>query len=346
MGDNYNRYRNMNDHNPRYGPAPYADFNPPRYLRNPDVQTFFGSSKLRLWRTSSIKKQSRGIVINTDSGVRLTGAFSKTSFASARGLVILLHGWEGSMASTYVVTSAQYLLDRGFDIFRLNLRDHGPSHHLNPGIFYATLMDEVCSAVIQVTAMFPSQPVFLCGFSLGGNFVLRMARRWSQNGRDDLGLRHVFAISPVLDPSAATDAIDRHPVIQYYFLRKWRRSLRIKQDCFPRHYNFENIITLPTVRSTTDQLLLQYSNYAHSDEYFAGYNIAGQALSSVTIPATIITAADDPIIPAADFDQLPDNPNLHVIVHKFGGHNGFINHWQGHTWYEKYIFQMLLKTCP
>ena len=333
----------MNNSNSRYVQTQYTDFNPPRYLRNPDVQTFFGSSKLRLWRTGSIETKARDIVITTDTGVRLTGAFSKTAQSPAKGLVILLHGWEGSKASTYVMTSGQYLLDRSFDVFRLNLRDHGPSHHLNQGLFYATLLDEVSSAITRATTMFTSRPVFLCGFSLGGNFTLRLARNWSQNGANNLELRHLFAISPVLDPSAATDAIDRHPVIQYYFLRKWRRSLRIKQKYFPRHYNFDKILTLSTVRSTTDRLLQEYSNYAHTEEYFAGYNITGNALRSVIIPTTIITAADDPIIPAADFDQLPDNPSLKVIVHKFGGHNGFIDHWRGYTWYEKHIHQVLLK---
>jgi predicted alpha/beta-fold hydrolase len=332
---------NMND--TQFETNTYNPFNPPRYLRNSDVQTFFGSSKLRLWRTGSINTHARDIIITTDAGVRLTGAITKTAHSQTKGLAILLHGWEGSMASTYVVTSGQYFLDRGFDVFRLNLRDHGPSHHLNQGLFYATLLDEVCSAISRAAAMFTSRPAFLCGFSLGGNFVLRAARKWSQNGAKTPRFRHFFAISPVLDPSAATDAIDRHPVIQYYFLRKWKRSLRKKQDCFPRHYHFEHIIALPTVRRITDQLLQDYSNYDHAEDYFADYNIAGNALHSVTVPTTIITAADDPIIPATDFDQLPDNPCLRVIVHQYGGHNGFIDHWRGYTWYERYIHQVFLK---
>ena len=106
----------MNNSNSRYVQTQYTDFNPPRYLRNPDVQTFFGSSKLRLWRTGSIETKARDIVITTDTGVRLTGAFSKTAQSPAKGLVILLHGWEGSKASTYVMTSGQYLLDRSFDL--------------------------------------------------------------------------------------------------------------------------------------------------------------------------------------------------------------------------------------
>ena len=41
---------------------------------------------------------------------------------SDKGLVILIHGWEGNADSMYLVSSAGYLYDRGLNVFRLNSR--------------------------------------------------------------------------------------------------------------------------------------------------------------------------------------------------------------------------------
>ena len=74
-------------------------------------------------------------------------------FEKAAGQVILLHGWEGSADSTYILRTGNALYRRGYDIFRLNFRDHGDSHHLNRGIFYAVLLEEVFQAVRQATSL-------------------------------------------------------------------------------------------------------------------------------------------------------------------------------------------------
>ncbi|HSO20071.1 MAG TPA: alpha/beta fold hydrolase, partial [Desulfosarcina sp.] len=166
---------------------------------------------------------AREVVLTTAEGVRLLGYESRHVPPSSRGLAILLHGWEGSSSSTYIRTTGRFLFREGYDVFRLNFRDHGPSHHLNRGLFYAVLLDEVVDAVRQIAAKEHGGPVFLAGFSLGGNFALRIARQCT--AAPIPGLRHIVAISPVLDPEKATDRIDGSRWILRYFLKKWRRSL-------------------------------------------------------------------------------------------------------------------------
>jgi len=195
-------------------------YNPPWYLQNGHVQTFLASSPFRAWGKNPMRAAAREIIIKTPEGIRLQGYYSRHKSKMPAGLVILLHGWEGSADSTYIACTGRTLYRCGYDIFRLNFRDHGDSHHLNPGIFYAVLLEEVYQAVRQVSELAGGTPVFMAGFSLGGNFALRIARRM---GDDPVGnLRHVVAVSPVLDPAKATDRIDRQPFIRKYFLKKLR----------------------------------------------------------------------------------------------------------------------------
>ncbi len=296
-----------------------------------------GSYRLRRLDHSAMYTAARTVTLTTDAGVRLGGALSGRPTAGTKGLVILLHGWEGSLNSTYVLSAADVLFNQGWDVFRLNLRDHGHTHHLNPGLFYATLLDETYAGVMMAARLRPDAPVFLAGFSLGGNFALRIARQWSASPETDIDLRRVVAVSPVLDPARATDAIDRHRMIRLYFMRKWRRSLTVKARCFPEHYDFTAVTALPTIRRMTEVLLQQYTDYRCADEYFAAYGLPWDSLRTIRVPTTIITAKDDPIIPVDDFYRLALNRQIRLLIQPHGGHNGFVRDLRGYRWYEDFM---------
>lgn len=310
----------------------HQQLNPPFFLKHAGVQTVLGSIGLRAWGRNPMAAAARQIVITTVEGVRLLGYMSRQARPHDKGLAILLHGWEGSSESTYIRTTGRFLFSRGLDVFRLNLRDHGPSHHLNTGIFYAVLLDEVFDAVRQITAAENGNPVFLAGFSLGGNFALRIARQCATSPIP--GLLQVVSISPVLDPDKATDRIDNSRLILKYFLKKWRRSLSIKQRLYPQHYDFSALMGIDSIREMTERLLASYSSYGSARDYFKGYTLTDGHLGRITVPTTIITAQDDPIIPVEDFYGLQASPSTQIIIQPYGGHNGFLDGWRLNGWYE------------
>ena len=66
------------------------------------------------------------------------------------------------------------LFAAGFDVFRLNFRDHGDTHHLNPGLFHSCRLEEVVHALADLQDRLQARRWCLAGFSLGGNFSLRV----------------------------------------------------------------------------------------------------------------------------------------------------------------------------
>ena len=318
-------------------------FEPPLFLKNAHVQTVLASSKLRTLGPNAMRAVARKEIIATAEGVKLLGYHSVQKNRQAKGLVILLHGWEGSVDSTYLLRCSRSLYRHGYDIFRLNFRDHGDSHHLNSGIFYAVLLEEVYQAVIQAAEFARGGPVFLIGFSLGGNFVLRILAKCVSVPFTNL--RHAVSISPVLNPEESTMQIDRIAFIRKYFLTKWRRSLAKKQELFPDLYDFEYVMDLKTIQAVTDALLEKYSNFESARDYFHAYSIMESAIESVNTPTTIITAEDDPIIPIKDFYNLKLNKHIQLIIHSYGGHNGFITGFMLQSWYENRIIKLFDQIC-
>jgi predicted alpha/beta-fold hydrolase len=303
-------------------PISTGAYRPGWLLRNGHLQTFLASSGLRARGPNPMLDCARDAVVETAQGIRLLGSWSIPQSGRGKALAVLLHGWEGSMDSTYVRCLGRALFRRGYAVFRLNFRDHGRSHHLNSGIFYAAFAEEVYDAVRQAALAQPALPVFLVGFSLGGNFALRIALLAGR--RSTPALKHVVAVSPVLDPQESTARADRHPVVRRYFMNKWRRSLALKQQLFPDLYDFSDVIRSQSIRQATDLILERYSGFPSATAYFLAYTLTGDALGDLAVPATLVTACDDPIIPVEDFHALRAGPESRVVIHPHGGHNGFL----------------------
>lgn len=279
-------------------------------------------------------------VLDCGAGVRLQGFHTRqTALPQARALVILLHGWEGSAQSTYLTHLGGRLLSEGCDVFRLNFRDHGDSHHLNAELFHSCRIDEVVGAVAAVARMFPERPLIIGGYSLGGNFALRVALRARAAG---VALAWAFAVCPAVSPHAAMNAIERVPIYSFYFLHKWRRSLRRKQALFPQSELFtREEMRNASLRELTRRLVERHTDFASLDDYFNGYALTGDRLAALDVPATILTAQDDPIIPVADFHALQLAAQTELVIVPHGGHCGFIRDASLRSWAEDFLIERL-----
>jgi predicted alpha/beta-fold hydrolase len=314
------------------------EFNPPFYLRSTFAQTLLAGSAIRKWGDNPVLEFAQEVILNPIDDVRLQGFYSSQLHRQTKGLVMLLHGWEGSVNSAYILSTGKFLYNNGYSVFRLNYRDHGDTHHLNPGLFYAVLLDEVFNAVRQVSEYERELPFYLVGFSMGGNFALRIARKCADNPIHNLS--HVMSISPVLDPEKSTYAIDNVYPLRRYFLKKWQRSLMKKQAYFPELYDFSEVLPLEMISEMTDWMIERYSDYENASDYFSHYAVLDNALADINVPTTIISAQDDPIIPVDDFYDLKTNSLTDLILHRYGGHNGFLETLSGRAWYEKKMIEI------
>lgn len=320
-----------------------GDFRPPAWLSNRHVQSIFPSLPFRRpgveRRCSVLVRASQNLLLDCGDGARLLAHHASQEMLGrepASRLAVLLHGWEGSSDSLYVLSLGQYLLDRGFDVIRLNLRDHGESHHLNPEIFHSCRIGEVVGAVRRIQELNPGRGLHLAGFSLGGNFFLRVAARARDAG---IELERVVAVCPVLDPEHTLVRLETGwALYREYFVWKWHRSLKKKQAAWPDLYNLSDAQALDNLTDMTDHLVRKYGGFPSLQEYLRGYAIVDDVLGSIVHPTRIISAADDPIIPVEDLDRIAGPRALAVTRTAFGGHCGYYDARRGGTWIEREIY--------
>ncbi len=314
---------------------------PPFYLRNPVLQTVMSSLKIRNSKEHPFDKAGREIIVDAGEGVRLSGYLTGSPVLPKRGIIILIHGWEGSEKSAYMVAGGRYFYSIGYDIFRLNMRDHGNSHHLNEGPFLGTLIEEAYGAVQKIITDYATdREVFVIGFSMGANFALRIA---SLAGKEKSGccIKRIIAVNPPLDPFSATARIDRYFILKKYFLKKWRRSLLKKQNAFPDLYDFKKVFNTDSCLLLTEKLVDEYSEYNDLKDYFSRYTLKRDFFKGINCPVTVITAYDDPVIDIKDFEEIKkaENDMIDLCIQSYGGHCAYIRDLKLNTW----LFDLILE---
>jgi predicted alpha/beta-fold hydrolase len=322
-------------------------FLPALGLRNTHVQSVLNSTA---YRRRIVEKRCRPLleaeqewIVDGGNGIRLLGHYSAQA-AARRGLVVLFHGWEGSSRSNYIVSLGGALFERGYDVFRFNFRDHGDSHHLNSGIFHSCLLGEVIHALKDIQQRTNARNWALAGYSLGGNFALRAALNAPSAG---LSLRRVIAVSPVVSPANVLKAMeDAGWGYESYYVRKWARSLQLKQALFPDAYDYAAWYQLEGLREKTRFMATHHYEFESLEDYFDGYSIAKNRLAALAVPTTILASEDDMVVPASDFQDLPENECIELLVTRHGGHCAFLKNWRMESLADDVIVERVIRTSP
>ena len=129
--------------------AAMAEFSPPFWLRNAHVQPVYPSFPLRRWgverRAAPLVSAAKELILDCGAGVRLQAFYSSqdsrhgsrpigaAGSARAEHLVVLHHGWEGSVESLYILALGQFLFDQGFDVVRNPIFSVMPNVRWSPG---------------------------------------------------------------------------------------------------------------------------------------------------------------------------------------------------------------------
>lgn len=314
-----------------------TNFRPPLWLRPALIQSVLASAKFRVRGSGPLEATAKHITLDCGNGILTTGLMSR--HPQERGLVVMLHGWLGGPDSAYVVATARALFAQGYSVCRLTLLEHGDTLALNPEFIHAARHGELINAVAQLFQMDHKGMGALIGFSLGGNFALRVARE--MKSRPIPGLEHVFAISPVITPVDACRMMDENRFVQRYFRRKLHRWAVGKQAAFPHLFDMKDLLKETTITGISQICIDRWTDFDGLPAYFEAYRIGVDDLTSCPVRITVISSLDDPVVPGADVHELADNPMLEKLVFSHGGHNGFFQSIRGRAIYEALIAERI-----
>lgn len=310
-------------------------------FRNGHTNSILASSlarKLVAHKTSrQFRKQAEYKIIPANNNIRLSALYNIQAKQPAH-TVVLLHGWLGCADSLYLLTLGNHLYQHGYNVVRLNLRDHGGSQHLNEKLFHSCRIQEVINACIYIQQEFNST-LSLIGFSLGANFALRVnAYTTSQQ----LQLNKTVAFCPVIDPSNTLKALENSLLVyRNYFMQRWKSSYYKKAQAFPNIYSKKTFDECKSLRDATENLAIRHAGFDSLDSYLNGYSIAGKRLETIHASTQIVLAKDDPIIPWQDENMLARNAYINTTLSEHGGHCGFLEPGLTSPWIDQFCLKHL-----
>jgi predicted alpha/beta-fold hydrolase len=311
-------------------------FIPHPALPNGHLQTIAGTLAKR--RFSSEIQEPEARIFETAPNTRVLAHCNWLRNRCEYATLILLHGMEGSTDSRYMLGTAEKALRAGFNVVRLNMRNCGGTEHMTPTLYHAGLTDDLRSIIQELSEIDQLSEIYVAGFSLGGNVVLKLAGEYGAN-RPPV-LQGVIGVSPSIDLAACASAIELKSNVLYSlrFVLSLRSRLRRKAELFPTRYDLSRLRGAWTIRQYDEAYVAPHWGFRDAADYYERAS-ALRSAGGITVPSLIIHAKDDPFIPHTQFtgSEISANPNIAVVAPDSGGHVGFISAVGGESrfWAEK-----------
>jgi predicted alpha/beta-fold hydrolase len=197
---------------------------------------------------------------------------------------------------------------------------------LTSTIYHGGLTDDLRAVVSELIQQDGLSRLFLVGFSLGGNLVLKLAGEYDDNAPKEV--LAVCAVSPSIDLQASAKLILKRSnwLYQQDFVRRLKQRLRRKHKLFPELYDISGLSSVRTLREFDDRFTSRAHGFDGADDYY--YRASSiRVINHIRIPTLIIHAEDDPFIPFGPMLEpaVTTNPYILLIVTKQGGHVAFLS---------------------
>ena len=307
-------------------------------LRNPHILTILGNFAVRNLDTRRFPIEER--LYQTDPEARVL-VHQQLPDVPAVADILMVHGLEGSSNAGYIRSMSQVALEHGYAVHRTNMRSCGGTESLCKTMYHAGLTCDTLSLIRQIRAE-NSRPVYLIGYSLGGNVSLKLAGELGQQAEGLLD--GVIAISTPIDLAASVRKMSRREnwVYEARFVKRLKERIRRRAESMPGVYDIEALAKCRTVYEFDDKITAPFFGFGTADNYYRTQS-SNQFLDRIRIPALLIQAKDDPLIPFEIFDHPAIRANRHIklVAVDHGGHLGFISKRPPRFWVDRAVLHWL-----
>ncbi len=262
---------------------------------------------------------------------------SQRPVGEPKGELVMVHGLEGSGEAGYIRSLSTLALQSGFAAHRFHMRTCGGTEHLCRTLYHAGLTSDLLAVLRQLRDE-GHPPLYLTGFSLGGNVVLKLAGELGDTGPELL--RGVCAASTPLDLAACARRISDPDNIFYErrFVRKMRARL-----CATGRYTPEEFRGLHTVEAIDDRITAPSFGFGNAANYYRTQSCLG-FLERIRVPVLLIQAKDDTFIPFEIYrnPKVLANSRIELLATESGGHLGFLGRGSDRFWLDRTIMNWIV----
>ncbi|RIV43973.1 YheT family hydrolase [Flagellimonas pelagia] len=294
-----------------------SNYKPPLFFRNGHLATIY----------SGIIRSVNGVVQKRERLILSDGDFLDLDWSEAtqstQKLVILLHGLEGDGQRPYITGSAKILNENGYDACAVNYRGcSGETNRLYRS-YHSGATEDLIEVIDHILNTRNYSEIYLKGFSLGGNLLLKYLGEGNQIPKE---MKGAVAVSvPCSLHNSCTQLLSPKNVLYAQrFKKNLLDKLRQKQQLFPERITNADIKKIKTLKDFDDIYTSRAHHFKDALDYYMQCSSL-QFLPNIAVPSLIINAKDDSFLgpECYPFEEVDRNHNLYLETPNYGGHVGF-----------------------
>jgi predicted alpha/beta-fold hydrolase len=196
-----------------------------------------------------------------------------------------------------------------------------------PRFYHSGETTDLAFVLDRLLVEFPESRFLLAGVSLGGNVLLKFLGE--HGAAVPPRIVAAAAVSVPYDLARSSRRIDRgfSRGYQAHFLKSLQRKAALKHAAFPGRLPAAALVPARTLYAFDDAVTAPLHGFTGADDYYT-QSSAIRWLGGITVPALLLSAADDPFLPAEVLEDVRNaamgNAALHIEFVDRGGHVGFI----------------------
>jgi len=257
--------------------------------------------------------------------------------SAPRPLAIVLHGLESTSWALLPRSMAKAYVRRGFDVLALNFRGCCGVDNLKPYSYHLGFTDDLAYVLRRLHAEDPRRRVYLTGFSLGGNVILKCLGELGEEAVR-LGVEGAAVACVPFDAVRSSSKIDTG-FNRWVYAGNFLKTLKVKAAAkWEKHrksldgeelgegpYDLERVLACSRIGDFDDEVIAKLHNFEGKVDYYT-QSCSKQYLPRIRIPALVVNARDDPFINEMGLPTPEEvgEGTVRLVYHKHGGHCGFL----------------------
>ncbi len=313
-----------------------ADFKPAWWLPGPHLQT--------LW-PALCRRSTLNIPIEKERLELPDGDFLDLAWINKEKkgpLVLLLHGLEGSVRSSYAQGMLHAINQQNWRGVVMHFRGCSGEPNRLSRSYHSGETSDLNFLVETLCEREPDTPLAVVGFSLGGNVLLK----WLGEAERKNLLSAAVAVSVPFELHKSANRVQHgfSRLYQKHFLKCLRKRLTHKFQLDSPTFAMPSLTELTTLWEFDDKVTAPLHGFSGVHDYYS-QSSSRQFLNKITVPTLLLHAKDDPFMTP---DVIPEPHELAecvtLEVTNAGGHLGFVigtNPWRVRYWLDERVPEFL-----
>ncbi len=259
---------------------------------------------------------------------------------------MLLHGLEGNANRHYIIGSAHYFTNNGFDAVGVNFRGCSGEPNKLYRSYHSGVTDDLESVIKHIIKQDKYKTIVIKGISLGGNVLLKYL---GENKNIPKAIKAGIAISVPCSLSGSCVELHKfnnklyHDNFKYFLVKK----LKQKREQFPDLVTYDEIRAIRTLKDFDDVYTSRAHGFRDADDYYESCSSLN-VLDQISVPTLLLNAKNDSFLSDDCYPVDLANMHKHIFLEmpERGGHVGFnqlngvqYNESRAHNFVSEKVFQ-------